>query len=287
MYFDWQFQCHESACYVFVQRGVSVTGIQRSRHHKAQPYTQLHTPHGGGSISSMKRSPVIIYCFYSFWNMSSSHWQKAPFGVTLPSKQNKKANQVLGVISDCTTHTHTHVNIDKLDETLCAASCFFLFASARLDAATLIPALQVAAQEAGLHNSGPCACLKSLSLVMRVWLTQLVCLSANWVCLQEKKRKKKYRVTLEENAKPFTSHRTRHLPIDLSALLPIPPALCPKIKCHNSQKGFRKSAFSPHRFPEGSPASKVNLMLPSGFLTDCVCVCVSPQVCLCVLSPTN
>lgn len=150
---------------------------------------------GRGSISSMKRSRVIIYYFCSFWNISSSHWQMAPFGVTLPSKHNKK-NQIKSKssVSDCTTtHTnkHTHVNINDSYETLCAAFCFFLFVSARLDAVTLIPALQVAAQEAGLRNSGPCACLKSLSLVMRVWLTQLVCLSANWVCLHERRKKKK------------------------------------------------------------------------------------------------
>lgn len=111
--------------------------------------------------------------------------------LTLPSKHIQKANQVLGVIFNCTTtqiQTHTRQHRWVAQNFMCCFLCLFLFVSATLGAVTLIPALQVAAQEAGLRNAGPCACLRSLSLVMRVWLTQLVCLSANWVGLREKKQ---------------------------------------------------------------------------------------------------
>lgn len=161
----------------FVEPSAAVSVWQALSEADATKHSPTHSytlATGGGSTTSMKRSRAIIY--YAVL-------------LTLPSKHIHKANQVFGVIFNCTTtqtQTHTRQQRWVAQNFMC---CFpFLFVSATLGAVTLIPALQVAAQEAGLRNAGPCACLRSSSLVMRVWLTQLVCLSANWVGLREKKQ---------------------------------------------------------------------------------------------------
>lgn len=76
------------------------------------------------------------------------------------------------------------------------------------------------------------------------------------------------------------SHLTEHDTFQLTRAPCFPSHLlyAPKIKCHNSQKGFRTSALCPHRFPWSSPASRVSLMLLSGFFDS---VCASTGVSLC------
>lgn len=124
-------------------------------------------------------------------------WKEAARSFIMPFfslyHPNTSTKQIKSLVSSLIVpqhrHKHTHVMHKHRWVAQNFMCCFpFLFVSATLGAVTLIPALQVAAQEAGLRNAGPCACLRSSSLVMRVWLTQLVCLSANWVGLREKKQ---------------------------------------------------------------------------------------------------
>lgn len=86
---------------VSVWQAVSETDIT-----KRSPTHSYTLATGGGSISSMKRSRVIIYYFCSFDTFFIS-LTDAPFGVTLPSKHNKKANQVSLIVHNTHTQTHT------------------------------------------------------------------------------------------------------------------------------------------------------------------------------------
>lgn len=197
-YFHWDFQSKKKKLlFVFVfcsalGCSVSLTCIQRGRHHKDRGLrTITHSPREEDHSDLWKEPSDHFFCCCS-WNVSSSHWQKTPFGSLYKNSSEylRKANKEFGVISSCTaphrrTHTHTR---SKLYGTRSVNFLMLFLYQRHLMLVTLIPVLQVAAQEAALRNSGPWACLKSLSLVMCVWLAQLVCLSANWVCLHEEKK---------------------------------------------------------------------------------------------------
>lgn len=99
----WSFPCKKSACLVCVQqRQCDRQSVkQTSERSPTHSYT-LAT--GGGSISTMRRSRVIIYYFSSFWNILHLTDRCSIWGhFTIQTQQKSKPS-----VSDCTaTHTHT------------------------------------------------------------------------------------------------------------------------------------------------------------------------------------
>lgn len=106
MYVDWEFQCKKSTCLVFVQQCQCDKQSVKQTSQSAALHTATHSPREEDQSAPWKEavwSFIISVLFDTFFISLTD----APFGVTLPSKHNKKANQVSLIVHNAHTQTHT------------------------------------------------------------------------------------------------------------------------------------------------------------------------------------